>query len=65
MDDFQFVFDRHTIDLLRRFRFFKDHGIFSYSEKYDDLPAFWADAIDIMATNYKLALEAKNADQKT
>ena len=42
---------------MRRFKYLKDYNITSYSNSYDNLPAIWIDAIDIMDFNIKQAKE--------
>ena len=42
-----------------------DYNVVSYSQVYDELPAVWVDALDIMALNYRLAMDCKNGDKKT
>ena len=60
--DFEYVFDKFTVEMLRRYRLFKDHNVHSYGNVYDKLPAFWIDVMDILTANYKLATDCKNGN---
>jgi len=63
--DFEFVFTSEILELLRRYKFFKEYKITSYSTHYDDLPAVWLDALQIMDYNYDLATRCKDGKEKT
>jgi hypothetical protein len=54
-DDWDCVFKKEINGLLRRYRLFKDYGVTSFSTHYDDLPAFWVDALGIMDEAYNRA----------
>jgi|GEM_PF-1919040 len=55
--DAEFIFTPKVLELLRRHKYLKQYGITSYGKHYDDLPAFWLDAVDIMDYNYNMADE--------
>lgn len=65
VQDFEFPFTPKILEWLRRYKYFKEYKITSYGTHYDDLPAFWLDAVDIMDYNYRIAMDCKNDNKKT
>lgn len=55
--DFDFIFSGRVPELLKRFQLLKEFGITSYGTHYDDLPAFWVDALELMNNSYNQAVE--------
>jgi len=50
---------------LRRFNFMEEYKISSYSTIYDELPAVWVDAVEIMKVNLSQAIKVQNGNKKT
>ena len=48
--------------MIRRYNLYKTFQIYSYGQNYDELPAFWIDALEIIDFNMKRAMEVKNGD---
>jgi hypothetical protein len=55
--DWDYIFSGRVPEILRRYRFLKEYGITSFGKHYDELPAYWVDALEIMDTNYNMAIE--------
>lgn len=59
VSDFEYIFSNDIIDLLRRFRLFAEYQIQSFSNIYDELPAYWIDAIELISYNQKDAIKCR------
>lgn len=58
--NFEWIFTDDIRDLLTRFRYFKEYKIPSFSLLFDDLPAYWIDAVEIMENSFALAVRERD-----
>jgi hypothetical protein len=54
-----FIFTTEVRDFIQRYNLLKNHGIYSYSQNLDELPAKWVDVILLIDCEYQKATEDK------
>ena len=59
-NDFPGIFTPDVNEYLTRHKMLKDYNISSFATEFDNLPAIWVDAIEIIDVNVTKAMEAKN-----
>lgn len=55
-----YIFDEQIDEWIMRYNFLKSYNISSYGNTFDDLPAIWVDALNIMNTQSILVSEDIN-----
>ena len=62
VNDFRWVFSTDIMNIMRRYKMLKEHNIISYSNLYDEIPAPFIEAIEIIEHNQAEARKMKSAD---
>ncbi len=58
--DSDYIYTPSVADKLRRYKLQKEFGIYSYSKKFEDIPAIWIDMLNIISSEIPKALKEKN-----
>ena len=59
-----FVYTPEVKEYITRYNLLKNHGIKSYSEFFEDLPAKWIDVLDFMEQEISEAMKEKQRQDK-
>ena len=52
-----FIYTNFTNEVLTRYALFKNYNVYSYSNKFEELPARWIDMLGILDSEYNKAME--------
>lgn len=54
-----YIFTDHTNEVLTRYNLLKNYQVYSFSQNFDDLPAWWIETISLIDTEMQKAIEDK------
>jgi len=59
-----FIYTDFTQEVLLRYSLFKNHNVYSFSNKFEELPAWWIDTINLLDSEYIKAEKAWQRQQQ-